>query len=189
MPTPSGWPSCHFRVSKPSTISWGQVIPAVTGRSRIRGKHGHLCSRKIHYGVHNGAEREKSMNKIWPDAGAALKDIVKNDMVLAIGGFGLCGIPETLITALRDTGVRGLTIASNNAGIDGYGIGVLLETHQIRIMISSYVGGERRVRTLMPARGNRGRVRSPGNSRRTHASRWRWHSRLLHAHRCRNHGS
>jgi 3-oxoacid CoA-transferase subunit A len=80
------------------------------------------------------------MNKLWPDARAALNDIVHDGMLLAVGGFGLCGIPETLIEALRNTGVRDLTIASNNAGIDGWGLGLLLETRQIKKMISSYVG-------------------------------------------------
>ena len=80
------------------------------------------------------------MDKVWPDAASALRDLVHDDMSLAIGGFGLCGIPESLITALRDGGVRGLTIASNNAGVDGYGVGVLLATRQIKKMISSYVG-------------------------------------------------
>jgi 3-oxoacid CoA-transferase subunit A len=80
------------------------------------------------------------LNKLWPDARTALEGIVHDDMLLAIGGFGLCGIPETLILALRDTGVRNLTIASNNAGVDQWGIGVLLQTHQIKKMISSYVG-------------------------------------------------
>ncbi len=80
------------------------------------------------------------MNKVWPDAATALDGIVRDGMSLAIGGFGLCGIPEMLITALRNTGVRALTIASNNAGIDNYGIGILLGTHQVRKMISSYVG-------------------------------------------------
>ena len=80
------------------------------------------------------------MDKVWPDAASALRDLVHDDMSLAIGGFGLCGIPEALIIALRDSGVRGLTIASNNAGVDGYGIGVLLATRQIKKMISSYVG-------------------------------------------------
>jgi 3-oxoacid CoA-transferase subunit A len=61
-------------------------------------------------------------------------------MLLAIGGFGLCGIPEALIDALRETGVRNLTIASNNAGVDGWGIGLLLQTRQVKKMISSYVG-------------------------------------------------
>ena len=81
-----------------------------------------------------------SLNKLYLDASTALADIVRDDMLLAIGGFGLCGIPEALIAALRDTGVRNLTIASNNAGIDNYGIGVLLQTRQVKKMISSYVG-------------------------------------------------
>ncbi len=80
------------------------------------------------------------MNKLFPDASSALRDIVHDGMTLAVGGFGLCGIPEALIAALRDSGVRGLTVASNNAGVDGAGLGLLLETRQIRKMISSYVG-------------------------------------------------
>ncbi|MEO6801850.1 MAG: CoA transferase subunit A [Granulicella sp.] len=80
------------------------------------------------------------MNKLWPDATAALDGIVRDGMLLAIGGFGLCGIPEALIAALRDTRVKHLTVASNNAGIDHWGLGILLETRQISKMISSYVG-------------------------------------------------
>jgi 3-oxoacid CoA-transferase subunit A len=80
------------------------------------------------------------LNKLYPDAPTALAGIVHDDMLLAIGGFGLCGIPEALIAALRDTGVRNLTIASNNAGIDQWGIGLLLQTRQVRKMIASYVG-------------------------------------------------
>lgn len=80
------------------------------------------------------------MNKLWPNPHAALDGIVRDGMLLAIGGFGLCGIPEALILALRDTGVRNLTIASNNAGVDGGGLGFLLQTRQIKKMISSYVG-------------------------------------------------
>ncbi len=80
------------------------------------------------------------MNKLYPDARAALSGLMHDGMLLAIGGFGLCGIPEALIAALRDTGVRDLTIASNNAGVDDWGLGLLLQTHQIRKMISSYVG-------------------------------------------------
>src|SRR6476646_834324 len=80
------------------------------------------------------------MNKLFPNPKAALEGIVRDGMLLAVGGFGLCGIPEELILALRDTGVRNLTIASNNAGIDGAGLGLLLATHQIAKMISSYVG-------------------------------------------------
>jgi 3-oxoacid CoA-transferase subunit A len=80
------------------------------------------------------------MTKLWPGAASALVDIARDGMLLAIGGFGLCGIPEALILALRDSGVRDLTIASNNAGVDEWGIGLLLENRQVKKMISSYVG-------------------------------------------------
>ncbi|GAB1433859.1 CoA transferase subunit A [Sphaerotilus sulfidivorans] len=80
------------------------------------------------------------MNKIYPSAAAALSGIVKDGQMMAVGGFGLCGIPEALIGALRDSGVKGLTVVSNNAGVDGWGLGQLLTTRQIRKMISSYVG-------------------------------------------------
>ncbi len=80
------------------------------------------------------------MNKIYPSAAAALAGIVADDQLLAVGGFGLCGIPEALIDALRDTGKKNLTVISNNAGVDGFGLGKLLETRQISKMISSYVG-------------------------------------------------
>src|SRR5947208_13530967 len=80
------------------------------------------------------------MNKVYPSAAAALQGIVKDGQLLAVGGFGLCGIPEALIEALKDSGVKNLTVISNNAGVDGFGLGKLLETRQIRKMISSYVG-------------------------------------------------
>ena len=80
------------------------------------------------------------MNKIYPSASAALSGIVKDGQLMAVGGFGLCGIPEALIAALRDSGTKDLTVISNNAGVDGFGLGQLLETRQIRKMISSYVG-------------------------------------------------
>jgi len=79
-------------------------------------------------------------NKIYPSADAALKGVVADGQTLAVGGFGLCGIPEALIAALRDSGAKGLTVISNNAGVDGFGLGQLLETRQISKMISSYVG-------------------------------------------------
>jgi 3-oxoacid CoA-transferase subunit A len=82
----------------------------------------------------------RGLDKLYPDARSALDGVVRDGMLLAIDGFGLCGIPEALIQALRDTGVRNLTVASNNAGVDGWGLGLLLETHQIKKMISSYVG-------------------------------------------------
>ncbi|MBB6365140.1 CoA transferase subunit A [Xanthomonas sacchari] len=78
--------------------------------------------------------------KLFPDAATALADVVADGQTLAVGGFGLCGIPEALIAALRDSGVGGLTVISNNAGVDGFGLGQLLATRQIRKMISSYVG-------------------------------------------------
>jgi len=80
------------------------------------------------------------MNKVYPDAQTALADIVKDGQTIAVGGFGLCGIPEALIAALRDTGAKELTAISNNAGVDGFGLGQLLTTRQIKKMISSYVG-------------------------------------------------
>ena len=80
------------------------------------------------------------MNKVYPSAKAALDGVVQDGQLMAVGGFGLCGIPEALIEALRDSGKKDLTVISNNAGVDGFGLGKLLETRQIRKMISSYVG-------------------------------------------------
>src|ERR1700735_3381984 len=80
------------------------------------------------------------MKKVYPTAAAALAGVMKDGMIVMSGGFGLCGIPETLIEAVRQTGVKELTVISNNAGVDGIGLGVLLESGQIRKMISSYVG-------------------------------------------------
>ena len=80
------------------------------------------------------------MKKVYPSAAVALQGIVKDGQLLAVGGFGLCGIPEALIVALRDSGAKDLTVISNNAGVDGFGLGKLLETRQIKRMISSYVG-------------------------------------------------
>ena len=80
------------------------------------------------------------MNKVYPDAKSALAGIVQDGQTIAVGGFGLCGIPEALIEALRDSGVKNLTAISNNAGVDGFGLGQLLETRQIKKMIASYVG-------------------------------------------------
>jgi 3-oxoacid CoA-transferase subunit A len=80
------------------------------------------------------------MNKVYPNAAAALDGIVRDGQLLAVGGFGLCGIPEALLDALHDSGVKNLTCISNNAGVDGFGLGKLLETRQIKKMIASYVG-------------------------------------------------
>ena len=83
---------------------------------------------------------ENRLNKLYPSAAAALQDVVKDHQMLAVGGFGLCGIPEALIDALRDSGAKHLTVISNNAGVDDFGLGKLLATRQIKKMISSYVG-------------------------------------------------
>ena len=80
------------------------------------------------------------VNKVYSSAKDALQDIVQDGQTLAVGGFGLCGIPESLITALKQTGVKNLTCISNNAGVDGFGLGLLLESKQIKKMIASYVG-------------------------------------------------
>jgi 3-oxoacid CoA-transferase subunit A len=81
-----------------------------------------------------------SSKKVYPDAESALRGVVKDGMTLMCGGFGVCGIPENLIAALHASGVRALTVVSNNAGLDGVGLGLLLQGHRIRKMISSYVG-------------------------------------------------
>jgi 3-oxoacid CoA-transferase subunit A len=80
------------------------------------------------------------MNKVYADAGSALAGLLKDGMTIMAGGFGLCGIPEALILAIRDSGVKNLTVVSNNCGIDGVGLGVLLDSHQIKKMVASYVG-------------------------------------------------
>jgi 3-oxoacid CoA-transferase subunit A len=80
------------------------------------------------------------MRKVYPDAKNALAGLLKDGMVIMAGGFGLCGIPETLIQAIRESGTKNLTVVSNNAGVDGAGLGLLLETKQVKKMISSYVG-------------------------------------------------
>ena len=80
------------------------------------------------------------MTRIYPSAAAALDGLMRDDMTLCVGGFGLCGIPERLIDAVLDNGAKGLTVVSNNAGIDGVGLGKLLRSRQIRKMIASYVG-------------------------------------------------
>jgi 3-oxoacid CoA-transferase subunit A len=87
-----------------------------------------------------GSPTLERKGKMYQDATSALADLVVDGQTLAVGGFGLCGIPEALIAALRDTGAKGLTVISNNAGVDGFGLGQLLATRQIRKMISSYVG-------------------------------------------------
>jgi len=95
------------------------------------------CDRPSKVNEDNG---EDAMNKVYPSAELALADVVKDGVTLAVGGFGLCGIPEALIAAVRDSGAKGLTAISNNAGVDGFGLGQLLATRQVKKMIASYVG-------------------------------------------------
>ena len=114
-----------------------------------------LCRRRGHGGVHRHGEaeahahpgehpepdqRRNPMRKVYPDATAALQGLLHDNMTIAAGGFGLCGIPENLIAALLDSGVKGLTIVGNNAGVDGFGMGVLLTTRQVKKVMASYVG-------------------------------------------------
>jgi 3-oxoacid CoA-transferase subunit A len=80
------------------------------------------------------------VQKVYPSAAAALEGLVRDNIMIAAGGFGLCGIPENLIAALREQGTRHLTIISNNAGVDGFGLGVLLESRQVRKIVATYVG-------------------------------------------------
>jgi 3-oxoacid CoA-transferase subunit A len=134
------------------------------------------------------ATSTRGLNKLYSDARSALDGVVRDGMLLAIGGFGLCGIPEALIQALRDTGVRNLTVASNNAGVDGWGLGQLLETHQIKKMISSYVGENAEFERQFLEGELEVEFSPQGTLRR------RRHSRLLHAHRhghgdCRRQGT
>ena len=112
-----------------SYIRWGRR------RVNMISAHGRSGARMSTEGA-----KTTGLNKLYPDARSALDGLVRDGMLLAIGGFGLCGIPEALILALRDTGARDLTIASNNAGVDGWGLGLLLESRQVKKMISSYVG-------------------------------------------------
>src|SRR5258708_38718663 len=112
------------------------------------------------------------MKKVYPDAAAALKGLLRDNMTIAAGGFGLCGIPENFIAALKDSAVKGLTIVGNNAGVDDFGMGLLLKTRQVKKVIASYVGENkeferqvlagRRGLTLPPAAQPRPRRRPGG---------------------------
>ena len=98
------------------------------------------------------------MKKVYPDATAALAGLLRDDMTIVAGGFGLCGIPENLIDAIMDSGVKGLTVVSNNCGVDGWGLGKLLDRRQIKKMVSSYVGENKEFERQSARRGPLGRV-------------------------------
>ncbi len=127
-------------------------------------------------------------NKLYPDATAALDGILKNDMLIASGGFGLCGIPERILDAIMASGVTGLTFASNNAGIDGEGIGKLLRTRQVKKMISSYVGENKEFERQYLAGELGSRILPARYARRTDARWRRGYSGLLHQDRRRHSG-
>ncbi len=126
------------------------------------------------------------MKKVYPDAKAALAGLLKDGMLIMAGGFGLCGIPETLILAIRDSGVKNLTVVSNNAGIDGAGLGLLLETRQVKKMISSYVGENKLFAQQYPRRRAGDRIQPAGHAGRAHPRRRRRHPGLLHRDRRRH---
>ena len=118
------------------------------------------------------------MDKVFPNAAAALAGVVRDGQLMAVGGFGLCGIPEALIEALRDSRVKDLTVISNNAGVDGFGLGKLLETRQIRKMISSYVGENKEFERQYLSGRARARVHAARHAGREAACRRRGHPRL-----------
>ena len=107
-------------------------------------------------------------------------------MTIVAGGFGLCGIPENLIDAIVASGVKGLTVVSNNCGVDGWGLGKLLDRHMIRKMICSYVGENKEFERQYPGRRGRGGVQSARHAGRAHPRRRRRHSGLLHQDRRRH---
>ena len=120
------------------------------------------------------------MNKVYPDATAALAGLLHDGMTIMAGGFGLCGIPAALIGAIRQSGVKGLTAISNNAGIDGKGLGLLLESRQIRKMVASYVGENKLFADTLSERRTRTRIQSAGNLGRADPCRRRRHPGVLH---------
>ena len=126
--------------------------------------------------------------KVFPDAAAALAGALRNDMLVMAGGFGLCGIPEALILAIRESGVTGLTVVSNNAGIDDAGLGLLLQTRQIKKMISSYVGENATFAKQYLAGELEIEFNPAGHPGRAHPGRWRGHPGVLHPHRRRHRG-
>ena len=122
------------------------------------------------------------MNKVYPTSAAAMHGLLRNDMTIAAGGFGLCGIPENLIAALVDSGVKGLTIVGNNAGVDDFGMGLLLKSRQVKKVIASYVGENKEFERQVLAGELELAADAAGHARREAARRRRRHSRLLYAH-------
>ena len=124
--------------------------------------------------------------KVYADATAALAGLLHDGMLIMAGGFGLCGVPEALIEAIRESGVKDLTFVSNNAGIDDAGLGILLQTRQVKKMISSYVGENATFMKPVSRRRAGDRIQPAGHAGRTHPRRRRRHPGLLHPHRRRH---
>src|SRR5262249_42442060 len=128
----SGWTLGHEAIlTRPGATD---IAAFAAARQKIPPTHGWVA---CGIGLKSSGE---FMQKVYPDTRAALAGLLKDGMMIMAGGFGLCGIPEQLILAIRDAGVKNLTVVSNNCGIDGVGLGLLLDTKQIKKMISSYVG-------------------------------------------------
>ena len=125
-------------------------------------------------------------SKVFSSARDALAGQIKDGMTIMSGGFGLCGIPDVLIEAVRDSGAKNLTVISNNAGVDGAGLGILLETKQIKKMISSYVGENKLFAQQFLVRRAGTRIQSAGHAGRAHPRRRCRHPRLLHQDRRRH---
>ena len=126
------------------------------------------------------------MRKVYANADEALAGQIKDGMILMAGGFGLCGVPETLIEAVRKSGAKNLTFVSNNAGVDGIGLGVLLETGQIKKMISSYVGENKIFARLYLAGELELEFNPQGTLGRAHPRRGSGNPRVFYPHRCRH---
>jgi 3-oxoacid CoA-transferase subunit A len=126
-------------VKRPAGLIWLARPPAAVVHCRAW-RRGQAAPRRAGDEAGLAEEEERVSHKVVPDAASALSGLLKDGMTIMAGGFGLCGIPEHLIAAIRDAGVKDLTFISNNAGVDDFGLGLLLQTRQIKKMISSYVG-------------------------------------------------
>ena len=121
------------------------------------------------------------MSKVYPNATAALNGLLHDNMTIAAGGFGLCGIPENLIAAVHESGVKGLTIVGNNAGVDDFGMGILLPARQVKKVMASYVGENKEFERQVLAGRTRTRAYSARHTRRKITRRRRGNSGILHA--------
>jgi len=177
-----GWPADCLHASATQRSRNGRDDAPPRRRCEPLGSIGPCIERKVQFVF----LEHHVVNKIYPSAAKALEGIVRDGQLLAVGGFGLCGIPEALIDALRDSGAKNLTAISNNAGVDGFGLGKLLETRQIKKMISSYVGENKEFERQYLA----GELELEFTPQGTLAEKLRaggWHSGLFHQNWCGHH--